>query len=383
MPSRVLLAVIYLAFVSLGLPDSVLGVAWPDMRRSLGAPLEAAGLIAILLTVCSAVASVFSGPLNRIFGTGVVVLGSCALTVVGLLGYSLAPSYGWVLVAALPLGAGGGAVDSSLNAYVAAHCASRHMNWLHAFWGAGATLGPIVMTEAMVRGLGWRGGYQAIAALQGCLALLTLATLRQWSRTLPVAHTNAGTAAGRIRGLRRPEPWVQISMFMLYSACEFSVGIWGASLLVEARQQSAATAGLWIALYYGGIMAGRLLTGMVADRMGNRLMARAGLVMALTGALLLTAREPDWLALPGLLLLGFGFAPVYPSLMHETPRRFEERTTQLVIGFQVGAACLGASALPSLVGLAAAHSTLEILGPWLVMGVVALLVANEWLNRKS
>jgi fucose permease len=389
LPASFLVPVIYLAFISLGLPDSVLGVAWPAMRSTIGAPLEAAGLIAIVLTSCSALSSVASGLVAKRFGPGRVVLASSILTATGLLGYSLSPSYLWVLVAALPLGFGAGAVDSTLNGYVATHYSSRHMNWLHASWGIGATIGPFIMTAAMAAG-SWRRGYQAISGVQGFLALLFLLSLGLWSR-VGAKTAEGGAGAGemapggkpRIRGLARPEPWIQVGMYALYAACEFTVGIWTASLLVESRGLAPESAGRWISLYYGGIMAGRVLTGFVADRLGNRTMVRLGLGIALAGSALLVVRGADFLVLPGLLLLGAGFAPIYPCLMHETPRRFDEDTYRKVIGFQVGAANIGASVLPGLVGLLAAATSLEVVGPCVAVFIVLLVVLGEILNKRT
>ena len=391
-PSSTLIPVIYLAFISLGLPDSVLGVAWPAMRSSLGAPLEAAGLIAIILTSCSALSSVASGVVARRLGPGKIVLASSVLTAAGLLGYSLSPSYFWVLVSALPLGFGAGAVDSTLNGYVATHYSSRHMNWLHASWGIGATIGPFIMTAAMASSGGWRRGYQGISAIQASLALLFILTLGLWSRVgtkategraEPAPGPAEAPAVPRIHGLDRPEPWIQVAMYALYSACEFSVGIWTASMLVESRGLAAETAGKWISLYYGGIMVGRVLTGFVADRLGNRAMVRAGLGLALAGSVLLVVRGADYLVLPGLLLLGVGFAPIYPCLMHETPRRFDEETYRKVIGFQVGAANIGGSVLPGLVGLLAAAAGLEVVGPCVAAFILLLALLGEVLNART
>jgi fucose permease len=401
MPATFLIPVIYLAFVSLGLPDSVLGVAWPSMRLSLGAPLEAAGLIALILTSCSAISSVASGVVTRRLGTGPVVLLSSLLTALGLFGYSLSPSFSWVLASALPLGFGAGAVDSALNGYVATHYSSRHMNWLHASWGVGATVGPIVMTSAIAGAGGWRRGYQAISGIQAALAVLFFLSLGLWSR---VASTRAEAAAAtaataakargnaqalaaqgkpKVHGMKRPEPWIQVAMYALYSACEFTVGIWTVSMLVESRHVAPGIAGNWISLYYGGIMAGRLLTGLVADRLGNRTMVRIGLGLALAGSALICLRGAGFLVLPGLLFLGLGFAPVYPCLMHETPARFDQETYRSVIGFQIGAANVGASVLPGLVGLLASATTLEAVGPCVAAFVVLLILLGEVLNRRT
>ncbi len=386
MPSFLLIPMIYLAFISLGLPDSVLGVAWPSMRPELGAPLSAAGLIAVILTFCSAVSSVASGWLNRRFGAGRIVLASSALTALGLLGYSFAPSFVWVLVCALPLGFGQGAVDTSLNGYVASHYSSRHMNWLHASWGVGATIGPVIMT-AFIAGGSWRSGYRAISIIQGALAVLFLLSLGLWERDRAAKASPAAVKAARpkdrVGGMRRAEPWMQIAMYAIYAACEFSVGIWTVSMLVESRGIAKEAAGNWISLYYGGILGGRILTGFVSDRLGNRRMIRIGLATAAAGCILLILRFTDWLALPGLLLLGLGFAPVYPCLMHETPKRFDDATYHRVIGLSVGAACIGGSVLPGLVGVLASAWTLEVLGPCVGAFILILACLGEALNRRT
>lgn len=401
MASTLLIVVIYFAFISLGLPDAALGVAWPSMRLEIGAPLEAAGLIAILLTSCSALSSVLSGFLNKAFGTGRIVLASTVLTALGLFGYSIAPSFAWILVAALPLGFGAGAVDSSLNGYVAAHYSSRHMNWLHASWGVGATIGPVVMT-AFVAGSGWRNGYKTISTVQGALALLFVISLGLWEKGrsgrakapaegAPEAAVEGAVAEGagpaprraRLGGMRRPEPWLQVAMYAVYSACEFSVGIWTVSMLRESRGVDLGVAGNWVALYYGGIMVGRVLTGLIADRMGNRFMARLGTIVAAAGCVLLCLRSVEWLALPGLLLLGLGFAPIYPCMMHETPTRFDEATYRRVIGLSIGAACVGGSVLPAGVGLVMSSISLEALGICVGLFILALAILGEALNRST
>jgi Fucose permease len=398
MPSFLLIPVIYLAFISLGLPDSVFGTAWPSMRPELGAPLQAAGLVTLILTSCSALSAIASGKINKRFGTGPVVLISSVLTATGLLGYSLAPSYLWILVAALPLGFGAGAVDSSLNGYVATHYSSRHMNWLHASWGIGATVGPLIMTAVLASGASWRSGYRVISGIQGALALLFLLSLGLWSRAsgssaatggtdgeAEAAHTKSRASSRRpkISGMNHAEPWIQIAMYAVYCAAEYSVGVWTASMLVESRHHPAASVGSWVSLYYGGIMIGRVLTGIVSNRLGNRFMVRLGLGIAILGAALLCVPQVDWLALPALLLVGLGFAPIYPCLMHETPERFDADTYQTVIGYQMAAANIGGSVLPALIGLIASATSLEILGPC-VLGLVALLaILGEILNRRT
>lgn len=396
MASPFILIVIYLAFISLGLPDSTLGVAWPSFRLAVGAPLEAAGLVAVVLTVCSAVSSIASGHVTGRFGTGRVVAVSCALTAIGLAGYSIAPSFAWVMVAALPLGFGQGAVDSSLNAYVAAHYTSRHMNWLHACWGVGATLGPVIMSRAIVDGGSYGIGYRIIGSIQGALALGFMLTLGLWRRDesrLGEARSDAAAASGTsegspsapsvVSGSLKAAAAIQIASYAMYTACESSVGIWTASLLSEARGASAAYAGAMTSLYFGGIMAGRVATGFVSNRLGNRRMVWIGMAVATIGAALFSIRGPLWLAAPGLLLLGLGFAPIFPGLMHETPRRFGGRAYRTVIGYQMAAAMLGASLFPGLVGLAAARIGLEVLGPAVGAFIVALAALMATLDTRT
>lgn len=389
MKLHLLIALIYAAFISLGLPDSVLGIAWPTMRAQLAMPLEAAGYIAIVLTTCSAVSSFFSGRINRRFGTGTVVLASSALTAAGLLGYSLVPSFPWLLLAALPLGFGQGAVDSSLNGFVATHYSSRHMNWLHASWGIGATLGPMVMTAALAMDSAWRLGYRTLGAVQALLAATFFLGLGLWQRAPTLRPEAAGEGAtteartfGALGGLRRSEPWVQIAVYGLYAAGEFCVGLWAASLFIEKRGLPTGTAGFLAALYYGSITAGRIVSGLFADRIGNRRMVRLGLAAAALGAALLALPSLQ-AAAAAVLLLGFGFAPVYTCLMHETPRRFDERTYRTVIGFQVGAACLGASYLPAAVGFVLARTSLALLPAFLVLFIAAMAGMTAFLDRRT
>ncbi len=257
MGSPLILIVVYLAFISLGLPDSTLGVAWPTFRLAVGAPLEAAGLVAVVLTACSAASSLASGHVTRRFGTGRVVAASCALTAIGLAGYSAAPSFAWVIVAAVPLGFGQGAVDSSLNAYVAAHYASRHMNWLHACWGVGATLGPVIMSRAIVDAGSYRIGYRILGSAQGAMAFGFILTLGLWRRDEARARGTAASGAGDgsasapdpMTGRLRTAAAIQIASYAMYTACESSVGVWTASLLIEARGAGSGFAGAMTALY--------------------------------------------------------------------------------------------------------------------------------------
>jgi len=378
-----LLSIIYLAFVSLGLPDGVLGVAWTAMRLDLHQPLAAVGLLTITLTVSSGLSTVVSGYVLNKLGTGPVVMISGFLTGLALLGFSLAPAFGWLLLLAVPLGLGAGAVDAGLNHFVAAHYSSRHMNWLHGCWGIGATLGPFIMGAALA-GAGWQSGYQTIALLQLSLALVLLLSLSLWKRenAKPPAEVHSDAQQARIKPVSTLATWLAPLGFLLYVAAEAGTGLWAASILVSSRGTSAATAGWWVALFFGSITAGRFGVGLVANRLGNRRLIRLGILIATAGAVVFAIPAlPAPLSLLGLVVMGLGCAPIYPSMMHETARRFPPKLAAIVIGRQVGLSYVGGAGVPAACGLLAAYAGLPMVMPALVGVLLGLLLVTERLNR--
>ena len=377
-----LLAVIYLAFISLGLPDSVLGVAWPSMRLSLGQPLQAAGLLTMVLTACSAVSSFASGAVLRRLGTGPVVMLSGFLTGFALLGYALAPSFAWLMVLAVPLGLGAGSVDAGLNHFVAEHYSSRHMNWLHACWGVGATVGPFIMGSALTDALGWQAGYKAIAAIQLALAVLFLLSLPLWTREHATPGARADTGAPPATTSPAWAPWLAASLYLVYATVEVGTGLWTGSILVDGRHMDAPVAGLWVSCFFGAIMAGRFAIGFFSARLGNRQLVRVGLVVAILGAALFSVDGlPGPVSLTGLFLLGLGGAPIYPSLMHETIRRFDAPTARKVVGRQVAFAYLGGALGPAGLGLLGAQFGLVVIMPAVLVALVLLLLLSWALDR--
>src|SRR5512145_2653167 len=268
--SLLLLALIYAAFISLGLPDSSLGVAWPSMRHDWSLPLEAIAPVTMIATVCSFLSGMAAAWVLARLGTGLLVLVSCLLTGGAFLGYSLAPSIGWLYVLALPLGFGAGSVDAGLNHFVAEHYSSRQMNWLHGFWGVGATIGPAIMASA-VAGRGWASGYRVISIVQLSLAAIFLVSLPLWGREGAVPRRAPELEAARPAPGATPAwaAWLGPLLYVLYLAVESGTGLWAASILVDSRGLPPAVAGLSMSCFYGAIMAGRFLTGVVADRMGN------------------------------------------------------------------------------------------------------------------
>lgn len=382
-PSLLLLPIIYLGFVSLGLPDGTIGVAWPQMHESLGLPIGLGGTIVLVVTLLSGVSGFASGRLIARFNTGPVVLVSCALTGTALLMVAHAPNFGWLMAAAAPLGFGAGAVDAGLNGFVARHYSGRHMNWLHASWGIGATCGPLVLAHTLASGSGWRGGYFLIGSAQLGLALVFLATLRLWravpERAIAAAAANLPPNSPTLLA-NSPAGWLSAAIFTIYVAAEATAGVWAVSILVVSRGVSQETAGLCAAAFYGAITVGRVGVGFLGDRWSNRKAVSTGIAIALVGALLFALAPSTVLAAAALVLLGTGLAPVYPGLMHEVPRRFAPEAVQVVIGRQSGAAYVGAALLPAASGALAQYS-LESVAWLVVIGVVLLLVAVHRLNR--
>lgn len=384
MAHTVLLGLVYLSFISIGLPDGMLGVAWPTIRLQMDQPLAAVGAITMTMTACSAASSLMAGAIVQRIGTGAVVAGSCMLTALGLLGFSIAPGFGWLVALAVPLGLGAGAVDASLNHFVSSHYSSRHMNWLHGFWGVGATTGPLVMGMALASDGGWAAGARTIGLMQMALALLLFATVSLWSRETAPPADDADPAE---QVVAHPTPpalalWLAPLCFLLYVSAEMGTGLWAASILVTNRGLAAADAGLWVSLYFGAITAGRFAVGLVANRVGNRRLVRMGIALATTGALLFAAPGLAGAASRlGLVLMGLGCAPIFPSLMHETARRFPPEALRRLIGRQMTCAYAGSSVVPAAFGVLATWAGLEAVMPVVVGLFLLLLLVTAWLDR--
>jgi len=378
-----LLALVYLSFVSLGLPDAVLGVAWPAIRADMGQPLAALGYITLTMTVCAASASFLSVAITRRIGTGVVVAASCLMTALALIGFSYAPSFIWLVVLGIPLGLGAGAVDSSLNHFAAAHYSSRHMNWLHGFWGIGATAGPLVMGAALASSGGWTVGARSIGLVQIALAVVLWLTLSLWSRenATPSADDGASAKPLQFKPVRKAALWLAPLTFLFYVAAEMGTGLWAASILVGSREVTQTMAGVWVSMYFGAITAGRFGVGLVANRLGNRKLVQLGICIAGLGAALFAIPQlPAPLSMAGLVLMGLGCAPIFPSLMHETARRFPDDVARMVIGRQMSLAYAGGAIIPGAFGLLATWAGLGAVMPVVVVMLLALLVVTSLLD---
>ena len=381
---RLLVIVIYLAFISLGLPDGVHGLAWPGMRAALGQPVEALGLVTFILACCSALSGFASGRVLARFGTGPVTFVSALMTGLAILGFSQATSFAMMVALAFPLGLGAGSVDAGLNHFVAEHYSSRHMNWLHACWGVGATLGPAIVGAVLASGGNWSSGYLAVAGGQLFLAAVLCASLGLWKHQAPVRRPHAA-AAGEGGRTAAPASAALLSalLFAFYVSIEMGTGCWAAVILIEGRGFDPGLAGLATTLFFGSIMGGRVLVGFVSNRLGNRVLIRGGLIVAIAGIALLLVRDIPVLSLLGLGLFGFGCAPVYPGLMHETPRRFDAVTARKAIGWQVATASIGAAVMPAAFGVIAARFGMEAVFPVVFALALILLGLSVQLDRMT
>ena len=379
-----LLAVIYLAFIGLGLPDSLLGAAWPVMHVQLAAPLSFAGAISMIISGGTILSSLLSDRLTRRFGPGPVTAVSTAMTAAALFGFSASSSVWMLCLWAIPYGLGAGAIDAALNNYVALHYNSRQMSWLHCFWGVGASISPYIMGFCLTATGRWQTGYQTVGAIQIVLTAALFLSLPLWKGREKAREP--GAADDRPLGLRgalklRGVPEILLAFFA-YSGAETSAGLWASSYLVTARGVDPETAARFASLFYLGITAGRFLNGFVADKMGDRRMIRVGLaVMGAAALLILLPTGVRTLALAGLLLFGFGCAPVYPSVIHSTPAHFGKENSQAVIGIQMAGAYAGSTLMPPLFGLLANAVSVRLYPVWLLLMLALLAGMTERVNR--
>ncbi len=379
-----LLIIIYLAFISLGLPDSLLGVSWPAIRSDWGLPLDAAGIISIVTIGFTVLSSLLNGKITSKISTGKLTFISCLMTGSALLAISYSPSFIVMVLLSIPLGFGAGSVDAGLNNYIASHFKSHHMNWLHSFWGIGATLGPIIMGTYLLKST-WRDGYQTIAIFQLILAFVLLISLPLWR-----LHKGNVTAAQNPENMKADPDVLKkkglafsIATFLFYVAAEMSVGLWGASYLVQIRNLEVSLAASWIALYFGGITVGRMIAGFISFKLNNRQMIRLGLTISLLGAIMILLPLPDAFIMAAFIMVGLGFAPVFPGMIHETPIRFGRNNSGTIIGFQMAASYSGSAVIPPLFGVFGKTFGMGIFPPYLLGMIIAVIVASELVSIKT
>lgn len=376
----ILLVIIYLAFISLGLPDALLGSAWPAMYEGLGVTIDSAGIISMIISVGTVVSCLASDRVIRRFGTGGVTFVSVAMTAVALLGFSFAGSFVWLCFFAIPLGLGAGSVDAALNNFVALHYQAKHMNWLHCFWGIGASLGPITVSFCLVNMQSWEAGYRVISLLQFGLVLVLFFALPQWRKRPFSASQNDAAGAPRLswqKLVKLPGASQVLLTFFCYCGIESTVGLWGSSYLVTIRKISTATAASWISLYFMGIMLGRFLSGFLAIKMRHKQMIQLGQILIAAGIVVLVLPAPGYFAMIALFLIGLGLAPIYPSLIHETPINFGSRYSQAMIGLQMACAYVGTTFMPPLFGLLGAQISYGLFPVFLsalLLGMILMVI---------
>lgn len=384
---QLLLLIIYLAFISLGLPDSLLGSAWPTMYREFSVPVSYAGGISMIIAVGTIISSLQSDRLTKKFGTGWVTAVSVLMTAAALFGFSISHSYAALCFWAVPYGLGAGSVDASLNNYVALHYASRHMSWLHCMWGVGASLGPYIMGYALTDGQGWNMGYRCIAILQIALTAVLLFSLPLWKNQGNHDPEKADEKLSdkplslqqiiRIAGAKE----VMITFFC-YCALEQTTGLWASSYLVLRRGLSAETAAGFAGLFFIGITAGRALSGFLTIKLNDTQMIRLGQGLILLGIALLFVPSGSTCSLFGLILIGLGCAPVYPSIIHSTPEHFGADKSQAMIGVQMASAYVGTCFMPPIFGFIANHISPSLFPVYLLAILILMAVMHEKMLSK-
>ena len=385
---HLLLAVIYLAFISLGLPDSLLGSAWPSMHLEFGVPVSYAGVISMIIALGTVVSSLQSDRLTRRLGAGMVTALSVLLTALALLGFSLSKSFPTLCLMAIPYGLGAGSVDAALNNYVALHYASRHMSWLHCMWGAGTSVGPYVMEYALTGGQGWNAGYRYIAILQFALTLVIFVSLPLWKKRAAQTRTeDAAADVGRALPLREivriPGAKDVMVAFFCYCAVEATTMLWASSYLALGRGVSAEAAAGYASLFFIGITVGRALNGFLTMRFSDAQMIRAGQALVALGAAVLLLPLGTGAALAGLVAIGLGCAPIYPCIIHSTPERFGADRSQALIGVQMASAYVGTLLMPPLFGLIADHISIGLFPVFLLVALAVMALMHERLVRMA
>lgn len=372
---------IYLSFISLGLPDSMLGSAWPAMNVSLNAPLWGAGLVQMLISFCTIISSLNSTKLIRRFGTGKLTAISVATTALALLGFSLAKNYAFLLLMAVPLGLGAGAVDAGLNNYVALHCEAKHMSWLHCFWGVGTIIGPMILSAVLRVGGSWATGYRAVGLIQCAVSALLFATLGMWKRGNIQQEEYGAKALSVWEVLSLPGAKAGMVTFLCYCAVESTLGLWGATYISQVRGVDEATAASFGAMFYIGITVGRAISGFMAMKLLPKQMVRVGQALLALGCIFMMIPAGSTLSGIGLVVCGLGCAPIYPNIIQDTPVNYGTENSQAAIGVQMAFAYVGSTFLPSIFGALAGVGGYGLL-PYFAISICVLMTVLFGIQKK-
>lgn len=378
-----LLVIIYIAFISLGLPDSLLGAAWPVIRVEFGAELSIQGIISMIISAATIVSSLMSDRLNRRLGTGKVVSISVLLTAVSLFGFSRAKSVIMMYIIAVPYGLGAGAIDAALNNYVAIHYSARHMSWLHCCYGVGAAISPYIMSTCIAWNFGWRNGYLTVSVIQIIITILMFAALPLWKKDTTTDSDEEKTSKpiGIIDVFKIKGVIYILIAFFCYCSFEWTTGLWMASYFNEFKGMSPEDAASYASLFYLGLTGGRFLNGFIANKLGDKLIIRFGLLITAFGiVMLLVPFDSIAFSVAGLLVIGIGCAPVYPSVIHSTPVYFGKENSQAIVGIQMACAYVGSTFMPYVFGIIAQNVSIGLYPLFLLFFIAATLLMTEILN---
>lgn len=380
---HLLLVIIYLSFISLGLPDSLLGSAWPKMYPSLGVSVSYAGIISFIIALGTIVSSLSSDRLTRRLGAGKVTFFSVFLTACALFGFSISGTFISLCLWAVPYGLGAGSVDAALNNYVALHYKSKHMSWLHSMWGLGASAGPVIMGAVMTGGGSWRGGYRTISIIQIVLTAILLFSLPLWKKESGGGDTEGEAKALTMREILSTKGVREILLcFFCYSAVEQTTGLWAASFLTLSKGVAAETAASFAGMFFIGITIGRIFCGFITMKLDDTQMVRMGQILTALGVVILLLPSSPYISIAGFVMIGLGCAPIYPSIIHSTPSHFGADKSQAIIGVQMAAAYVGTCLMPPLFGILAEHITVSLLPYYLALFLVLMIAMHENLIRK-
>ena len=384
--ASLLLALIYICFISLGLPDSLLGAAWPVLHEEIQVPVSYAGIISMAICICTILSSLFSDKLLRRFGAGKVTAVSVVLTAVGLFGYSVSDQFWLLMLWSIPYGLGAGGVDSILNNYVALHYKAQHMSWLHCTWGLGASISPLIMSYALVNLEHWSYGYLIVAVIQAVLSIFIFASLPMWKQAedggadAQVEQAKA-LSFHQILGIKGAIPCFMT--FFCYCALELTTSLWASSYLVQQWAFTPEAAAGFGGMFYIGITLGRFVNGFLAMRLDDRFLIRMGIVMITVGIILLFVPLHSAFALTGFIIIGLGCAPIYPCIIHMTPEVFGKDKSQAMIGVEMAFAYVGFLVMPPLFGMIADHISISLLPVFQLVLLAMMFLMHELIARRN
>ena len=379
-----LLVLIYISFISLGLPDSLLGSAWPSMYPGLNVPVSYAGVVSMLIAGGTIISSLFSAKIIRKLGTGKVTAISVLMTALSLLGFSVSKNFIFLCIFSIPLGLGAGSVDAALNNFVALHYKARHMSWLHCFWGIGATIGPVIMSFCLNRNGTWGTGYKTVGFIQCLLAVILFISLPLWGKIEKREAPNGDEKAGdlsfgeliKVKGAK-----FAFIAFFFYCSLEATCGLWGSSFMVLNRGISPAVAAQWASLFYMGITFGRFISGFLTIKISTSRMIQIGQGLIVVSVILILLPVKDIVLGIGLFLAGVGCAPIYPCMIHQTPEKFGSELSQSMIGIQMASAYVGTTFMPPLFGLLAENISIALFPYFLLISLIFMVIMTEALRR--